>query len=140
MKKVTKVLAALTLSVLFYGRFSQADPAPTPQAGRPMPFYIYKEFHSRDNHYAPSGWMGDYGDIRLDDHWRPEGNKDAKTVIRITYSAQARQSNGWTGIYWQNPPNNWGIRPGGFNLNGAKKLVFKAKGDKGGETVEEFKV
>ena len=31
------------------------------------PFYIYKEFHSRDNHFAPSGWMGDYGDLRLDE-------------------------------------------------------------------------
>jgi len=105
-----------------------------------MPFYIYKEFHSRDNHFAPSGWMGDYGDIRLDDHYRPAGSKEVKTVIRVGYLAAAKQNNGWAGVYWQNPANNWGSRPGGFNLNGAKKLVFKAKGDKGGETVEEFKV
>src|SRR5690242_11536962 len=82
-----------------------------------FPFYIYKEFHSRDNHFAPSGWMGDYGDIQLDDHWKPA--PQAKTVIRITYTADAKQNNGWTGMYWQNPPNNWGSRPGGFNLNGA---------------------
>jgi hypothetical protein len=104
------------------------------------PFYIYRQFHARENHFAPSGWMGDYGDIRLDDHWQPVGKKDAKTVIKISYLAQAKQGNGWAGIYWQNPANNWGGKPGGYNLNGHKKLVFKARGEKGGERVEEFKV
>ena len=104
------------------------------------PFYIYQQFHSRENHFAPSGWMGDYGDIRLDDHWKAKGTKDTKTVIRIEYTAQAKQGNGWTGIYWQHPANNWGSRPGGYNLNGMKKLVFKARGEKGNERVEEFKV
>src|SRR5439155_27036128 len=112
-----------------------------------FPFYIFREFHSRDNHFVPSGWMGHYGDIRLDDRWPacrqggvPARLKPRKTVIHISYSAQAKQNNGWAGIYWQNPANNWGNRPGGFNLNGAKKLIFKAKGEKGGETVEELKV
>ena len=104
------------------------------------PFYIYKQFHARENHFAPSGWMGDYGDIRFDDHWQPSGKKNAKTVIRVAYSAKAQQGNGWAGIYWQNPANNWGSRPGGFNLNGMKKLVFKVRGENGGERVEEFKV
>lgn len=104
------------------------------------PFYIYRMYHARENHFAPSGWMGDYRDIRFDDHWQPQGKKNAKTVIRIVYTAEGKQGNGWTGIYWQNPPNNWGNRPGGFNLNGMKKLVFKARGEKGGERVEEFKV
>jgi hypothetical protein len=109
-------------------------------SGARFPFYIYREFRSRENHFAPSGWMGDYGDIRFDDHWRPTGSGGAKTVIRIDYTAQSRQQVGWAGIYWQQPANNWGSRPGGLNLNGARKLVFKARGDKGGEMVEEFKV
>ncbi len=104
------------------------------------PFYIYREFHSRDNHFAPSGWMGDYGDVRLNDHWRPAGDSKSKTVIQISYSAAGKQNNGWAGIYWQNPANNWGNRPGGYNLNGRKKLLFKARGEKGGERIEEFKV
>src|SRR5256885_1092872 len=104
------------------------------------PFYIYRQFHARENHFAPSGWMGDYADIRLDDHWQPVGKKGAKTFIKISYLAQAKQGNGWAGIYWQNPANNWGGKPGGYNLNGHKKLVFKARGEKGGERVEEFKV
>lgn len=104
------------------------------------PFYVYKEFHSRDNHFAPSGWMGDYGDLRLDDHWRPAGKKDGETAVKIIYSAQGRQNNGWAGMYWQNPANNWGSRPGGFNLNGMKKVLFRARGEIGGERIEEFKI
>ena len=36
-----------------------------------FPFYVYHGFHARENHFAPSGWMGDYGDIRFDDHFNP---------------------------------------------------------------------
>jgi len=120
--------------------WSEGTPPGPAAAARALPFYVYHGFHSRDNHFAPSGWMGDYGDVRLDDHWKAPGSPDAKTVIKISYTAQAKQNNGWAGIYWQNPANNWGSRPGGFNLNGAKKLVFKARGESGNELVEEFKV
>jgi hypothetical protein len=104
------------------------------------PFFVYKEFRARENHFAPSGWMGDYGDLRIDDRFRPDGKKDGETVFKVTYSAESKQNNGWAGIYWQNPANNWGSRPGGYNLNGKTKLIFRAKGEKGGERIEEFKV
>jgi hypothetical protein len=110
-----------------------------PASSVQFPFYVYREFPSRDNHYAPSGWMGDYRDISLNDRWRPFGTQ-SKTVIRVAYSAKGSQNNGWAGIYWQHPVNNWGNRPGGYNLNGAHKLVFKARGEKGGEMIEEVKV
>jgi hypothetical protein len=103
-----------------------------------LPFYIYQSFGARENHFVPSGWMGDYGDIRFSDKFKDQST--GGTVIQVTYSAQAKQGNGWAGIYWQNPANNWGSKSGGFNLNGAKKLVFRARGDKGGETVSQFKV
>ncbi len=35
--------------------------------------------------------MGDYGDIRLDDHWVPRGSQKAKPVVRITYTAEGKQ-------------------------------------------------
>lgn len=112
-------------------------PAQAPSVS--FPFYVYKEFRARENHYIPSGWMGDYGDLQLDDHWRPAGTQD-RQVIRMKYSAKGRQNNGWAGIYWQNPANNWGTKPGGYNLNGAKRVLFKARGETGSETVEQFKV
>jgi hypothetical protein len=58
----------------------------------------------------------------------------------VVYSAQKKQGAGWAGIYWQDPPNNWGNAKGGYDLTGAKKLTFYAKGEKGGEVVAEFKI
>jgi len=44
------------------------------------------------------------------------------------------------GIFWQQPANNWGDKKGGYNLTGAKKLTFWARGANGGEKIAEFKV
>lgn len=100
-----------------------------------FPFYIYHDAWNRLNHYCPSGWMGDYGDIKLDENWKknPAGGK---TCIKITYTAEMKQGAGWAGIYWQNPPNNWGTMKGGYDLTGAKKVFFYARGEKGGELIE----
>lgn len=46
--------------------------------------------------------------------------------------------NNWAGIYWQYPENNWGDNTG-YDLTGATKLTFWARGQKGGEKIE-FKV
>ncbi|OGR90182.1 MAG: hypothetical protein A2992_01515 [Elusimicrobia bacterium RIFCSPLOWO2_01_FULL_59_12] len=107
--------------------------------GTPLPFFIYKAHRAPENHYIPSGWMGDYGDLRFDDRFK-ERARDDKTCIRVVYNARASQGAGWAGIYWQNPANNWGNRDGGYNLNGATRLVFLARGSQGGEHVAEFKV
>lgn len=101
-------------------------------------FNVYTDRVARDNHYVPSGWMGDYGDLRIIENWAQKPHS-GKTCIRIEYSAKSSQGAGWAGIYWQNPPNNWGTVKGGYNLTGAKKLTFWAKGEKGGE-VAEFKM
>jgi|YNPMSStandDraft_1061717.scaffolds.fasta_scaffold14914_2 hypothetical protein len=103
-----------------------------------FPFYVYKDRISRENHYIPSGWMGDYGDIKLNENWK-ENPKDGMSCIKIEYSAKRAQGQGWAGIYWQNPANNWGTVKGGFDLRGATKLTFYARGEKGGE-ICEFKM
>jgi hypothetical protein len=43
---------------------------------------------------------------------------------------------GWVGVAWQHPANDWGKQPGGFNLTGAKKLTFWARGKEGGESLD----
>jgi hypothetical protein len=40
---------------------------------------------------------------------------------------------------WQDPPNNWGEMPGGYDLTGASRVTFWAKGATGSEHVE-FKI
>ena len=102
-------------------------------------FYVYADKGARVNHYIPSGWMGDYGDVKVDD-----GNTtdpaDGKTCVKITYSGKATQGANWAGVFWQHPANNWGEKPGGYDLSKFKHLTFWARGQQGGEKVAEFKV
>ena len=102
-------------------------------------FYIYKDRGSRLNHYIPSGWMGDYGDIKFNDKHMVNPHSGS-TCVQIVYTNKANQGARWSGINRHNPPNNWGTRPGGYDLTGAKKLTFWARGEKGGERIEEFKI
>jgi hypothetical protein len=101
-------------------------------------FYVYKNSTER-SFYAPSGWMGDYGDIKLD-YACKENPYSEPTCMKFEYSAKRSQQQGWAGVYWQNPPNNWGEKKGGYNLTGAKRLTFYARGEKGGEVITEFKI
>jgi len=119
----------------------EADPAMKPQ-GRPaqeMPFYIYADKASAGNHFVPSGWMGDYGDLKVDGAWK-ENPYSGDSCMKMTFCGCAYQGARWAGIYWQNPANNWGTVDAGYNLSKATKLAFWARGAKGGERIEEFKV
>jgi hypothetical protein len=104
-----------------------------------FPFFVYVDNNSKQNHFAPSGWMGDYGDIRMNlvSTDKPlRGN----SCIKLEYNAAMSQGAGWIGVYWQQPANNWGEKDGGYNLTGAKRLSFWARGAPGGEKISEFKV
>lgn len=98
--------------------------------GVKLPFIVFEEKDSTNNHYAPSGWMGNAKDTKMDDGYdtRPHSGK---TCLRFEYNEPGE----WAGVVWQDPVNDWGDQPGGWNLTGAKKLKFWARGDKGGETV-----
>jgi hypothetical protein len=81
--------------------------------------------------FTPTGWMGDWQDITLDDNYEKMGN-----TIRFVYSPRGQKGqNGWAGIYWLYPSANWGDQPG-KDLSGYQKVSFSAKGDIGGENVE----
>lgn len=93
-----------------------------------LPLVIYDEADQDRPPYVPSGWMGDTQALKLSEtcETQPHGGK---TCLRIEY----RKPDGWAGIVWQSPANDWGDKPGGFNLTGAKRLSFWARGEKGGE-------
>lgn len=80
--------------------------------------------------YTPSGWMGTVAAIKMDpaSSTRP---RSGKTCVRCDYTA----AGDWGGVVWQHPANDWGDKPGGWNLGGAKQLAFWARGEKGGEVV-----
>lgn len=104
------------------------------------PFYIYKDKGFLQNHYVPSGFMPDGRCLNLNEAWTEEC-RSGKSCIRVVYDlACSRAGQRWAGIYWMNPPNNWGKRKGGYNLSGASELKFWARGDQGGEQIQEFTV
>ena len=103
------------------------------------PFPVYTDAKAPDNHFDPSGWMGDYSDVSLSQESFTEPHSGS-TAIKVTYRAKKSQGAGWAGVYWQNPSNNWGTKPGGYDLTGAKKMSFWVRGEKGGEKIDEFKI
>lgn len=110
-----------------------------------FPFYVYSDYGlSKRLHFKPSGRMGDTLAMRMWGNCRQEpyaGQSCIKIVYDI-YNSTAGPNDllhKWAGIFWNNPPNNWGIFPNqGYDLRKSKRLVFFAKGDKGGEKVEFF--
>ncbi len=119
----------------------EADPTvkPDTRKAQDMPFVVYSNRSFAKNHFIPSGWMGDYGDIKLDASSKEEPYS-GDTCIKIIYSGKGTQGARWAGMYWQNPANNWGTVDAGFDLSKATKVTFWARGEKGGERIEEFKI
>jgi exo-beta-1,3-glucanase (GH17 family) len=121
-------------------------PTPTPTPETPYTFDVYRDADVAGNHYVPSGWMGDTGDIILDE-CSQEHTHTGRTAIRVEYTAERKGPHecdglspcGWAGVYWQEPAYNWGDRPGGYDLTGARALTFWAKGENGGENIS-FKI
>lgn len=153
MKKAASMFVAVLMSFCFTGsviaapkaaakseaKAEEKAPAAAEKKSGFQAFNVYSDDGAKDNHFIPSGWMGDYGDLKVNIAWK-EGAHSGKSCIKITYTAKMTQGAGWTGTYWQQPSNNWGDKKGGFNLTGASKLTFWAKGDKGGEKISEFKM
>jgi hypothetical protein len=127
-------LAIVGLALLSIGFYSSAG-LPAVMASKRLP--VQRGIRVADAFY-PGGWMGDYGDIKLESSCSdlPDSRP---ACVKISYSAARAQGKGWAGIYWLYPDKNWGSTPEGRDLRGAKKLLLWAKGDNGGERAE-FKV
>lgn len=102
-------------------------------------FDVYTDYDALFNHFYPTGFMGDAAVLQFDDQVT-ENPSSGLTCVKITYSAapanKKTKTKGWAEIYWQSYPNNWG-KSLGLNLRGFNKLVFKARGEKGGETIDK---
>jgi len=119
--------AAAVGNVVLY--VSDGGDAPVPDARKAtLPFVLYG---AADQPFVTSGYMGNFAAITVDANCPTNTRGDAKSCMKATYGA----TDNWAGVVWQNPPNNWGDLPGGWNITGAKQLSFWARGDKGGEKV-----
>ncbi len=118
-----------------YASFVVSDKDPNAQEkwgkAATFPFYVYKDEGAQENHFIPSGMMGNMGKTKID--YACTSNPQAgKSCIEVTYSDGA----GWFGLAYQDPANDWGKAWGGFDLTGAQKLVFWARGGEGGEKIK----
>lgn len=95
-------------------------------------FYVYSNKGALANHFPPKGWMGDYGDIQLDEGCRVTPHNGG-SCISLTYTAACKQGKGWAGVYWH---LHWGDARAGYDLHPATKITFWARGEKGGELAE----
>lgn len=121
----------------------------TPSTKANRPFFVYRDDNSPDNHYQPTGYMGDVGDIKVDELFA-ENPHSGRTSIRVEYQAKGKGPNEcmynppckWAGLYWQEPRGNWGkeqrLKNSGFNLSSYRRLRFWARADT--PTTIEFKV
>ena len=81
--------------------------------------------------WSASGYMGDNGSIQMEPA-STDTPKVGKTCLKVSFT----KDKGWGGVVWQSPANDWGEKPGGWNLNGAKALKFWVRGAAGGEKIK----
>lgn len=85
--------------------------------------------------WSPTGWMGDGkgGSRYLQfDASHTASAHSPPACIRIQYDPGPT---GWAGQYWLNSEDNWGSQPGA-DLSRYSRIVFWARGERGGERVE----
>lgn len=85
---------------------------------------------AKNGPWAASGWMGSTDKLKMDEA-STENPKIGKECTKVTFAGES----GWAGVVWQHPAGDWGDAPGGFDLTGASKLTFWARGKSGGEKV-----
>src|SRR5207244_4159457 len=112
-------------------------------------FWVYQDAESDQNHFKPSGYMGDIGDVKVKEAWEVNPHS-GNTCIRVIYEAKGEPPHNcaynppckYAGVYWLEPANNWGRedrwKNRGFNLSAYKRLTFWARADS--DCKIEFKV
>lgn len=102
------------------------------EMGSPMPLPLNLTSDETKNlPFVPSGYMGDTGAISMDEQFKSQPHT-GQTCTKVTFS----QADGWGGVVWQSPANDWGDKPGGYNLTEADQLTVWARGELGGERVK----
>jgi hypothetical protein len=123
---------------------SQGEKVSIPAKKAPLPLYVFGDESGGLSRYIASGYMGDTNALSLvssiyDETAPASTGKTGKTSLKVQYLPKGRE--GWAGLYWLSPANNWGrIKGAGYDLKKAIKLTFWVRGERGGEKISEFKV
>lgn len=121
---------------------TRGEPVERPSKTAVLPLVVYGDLKGENAIYIASGYMGDAMALKItsSDEYAPSRADHAGVpALRITY--EPKGANGWAGVYWLTPANNWGsIKGAGYDLSEAKALTFWIRGDKGGEFLADIKV
>jgi len=119
---------AATANIPLFAKKSEAGLEPAATAHLPLNLYV--DGGQGGAPFVPAGWMGDAKAIAIDDRYSAKPHSGFSSM-----QCKFDKADGWGGVVWQDPANDWGDKAGGRNLTGAKRLTFWARGDKGGEKV-----
>lgn len=104
-------------------------------------FYVYKDAGWPHNNFVPSGYMGDIGDIHINQVY-VKNPHSGSSAIEVIYDAAGAAPNDcdlsspcrWSGVYWLEPPGNWGLDPTlegtGFDLSEFSRLKLWARAER----------
>lgn len=112
-------------------------------------FDVYTDLGSAGNHFPVRAKMWGYGPkeaVSMNECCKDQPQlPGSSTCIKCTFKSVGKN---WGGFYFMNgtlkgkdkePQPNWGDEPdAGYDLTGASKVTFFARGEKGGERVEFF--
>lgn len=121
------------LALLVFVSFGYSQALKRPASGYLKPVKKVAVYQEGKGVFAPSGWMGDTGAIAVDAKCTIKP-KNGKYCMRWTYDISKNIKDGWAGVYWQHPANNWGSNKG-LDLTGHKKLTFWVRGETGKEII-----
>ncbi len=95
-----------------------------------LPYALYEEPVDIAD-FVPSGFMGTASALTVEQASKDKPHS-GDHCLECSYSIPGN----WGGVVWQSPENDWGDKPGGLNLEGAKRFSFWARGDKGAEVIK----
>jgi len=96
----------------------------------PIPLVVYDEGGNLNRPYIASGAEGNTSAIEMYRNCTTDPHT-GQTCWKMVYAAVGA----WGAVMLQNPAGNWGDRPGGWDLTGASKLTFWARGETEGKSL-----
>ncbi|MDR4468938.1 MAG: hypothetical protein MRJ68_11705 [Nitrospira sp.] len=131
MARPTSLVSLIILAVSLLSAINPAWPSDLENR-----WYIYSEAEAPSNHGYWTNYMPENGGemirLNLADTTSPfHGGTAIRMDIRL-------RSPGWCGLAVASAPNYWGQQPNAqaFNLKKARRLVFHARGQRGGEAIQ----
>ncbi|MEP7050251.1 MAG: hypothetical protein ABJB12_07865 [Pseudomonadota bacterium] len=120
--------------VLLVFACSRGEPSPAPEHSAQdfSPDYdpsVLSVPFAVDDHYVPSGCMGDCStSVTIDNDCPERGARAAQGECHhFVYLADAAAEQGWAGLLWQTDEHNWGSSNGRTVTPGARQVRFWAR-------------